>query len=202
MASLVPLSVVGEYRVAAQLAIGFTVAQHYTFLGLPWQMRQIGALRNPGLGHSTVIWRQRSLIGMALAALIVLSIGAKYILILFGWRFQSLVPVLQLLLLLRFSDLLWGPQHEILVSNGRALEDAHVNMAAIAVWLAAFSTVKLALAPIGAAIVAAGFASVFAQGARRWILTRAELRAGAGHAFGPALPIALVVLASIAAIGL
>ncbi|HLF59406.1 MAG TPA: oligosaccharide flippase family protein [Alphaproteobacteria bacterium] len=200
LSSVVPLATVGEYRVAAQLAIGYAVTQHYMFLGLPWQLRHIGTRRNPGPGHGAVVWRQRTLIALAFVALLVLTFGGGVILQLFGSRFGSMLSVLQLLLVLRFSELLWGPQHEILVSNGRVLQDAHVNIAAVGIWVAAFAMTGTVASPIAAAVVAAVCTSLFAQGARRWLLNRVGLRPGSGHAFGPALPVTLALAVAIAAL--
>ena len=186
----ITLTELGEYRVASQIAIGFIVVQHFVFLALPWQIREIGTPRNPGAGHAWVVWRQRGLLGMAFAALVVLWVAAEPVLLLFGERFADVAPVFRALLAIRFIDLLWGPQHEILVSNGRVLEDAQSNLVALAGWIVGFAVCQQFISPLAAAVAGNVVASLLGQGVRYRMIEAAGLRHGAGHAFGAALPAA------------
>ena len=196
----IPLATVGIYRVASQFPIGFTVAQHYMFLSLPWQLRHIGTLRKPGDGHAAVIWRQRQLLGMAFIALVPLFFGAELLLDLFGPQFGRFAPLLQGFLLLRFGELFWGPQHEILISNGYVLRDAHISIGSVAIWTVAFLIAYTATPPIHAAVIAAACASICVHALRHLTLAKAQLRTGAGHVLGPALPIGLTLVAAVVAL--
>ncbi|MGB8274590.1 MAG: oligosaccharide flippase family protein [Alphaproteobacteria bacterium] len=188
---LISLADLGEYRIAAQIAVGFIVVQHFVFLGLPWQLRQIGTPRDPGAGHAAVIWRQRTLLSMSLLALVVLLLAATPLLALFGQRFTDVAPVFRILLVVRFCELLWGPQHEVLVSNGHILEDARSNVIALAAWVATFAIAYLYATPVAAVVTGNVAASLTAHAMRYEMIERVGLRHGAGHGFGPLLPVLL-----------
>ncbi len=168
----VSLGQLGEYRVAAQFAIGFMVIQHFFFLGLPWQMRQAGTDEQRRLANAWVGARQRALVISSFLALFFFVAGADTLLWIFGERFVEATLILQLLLLARFAELLWGPQHEILISNGRIRADAEANIASIAAWLPAFGISYLVLAPELAAIVGVVVGSLVGQGHRFRCLRR------------------------------
>ncbi|MEQ8389074.1 MAG: hypothetical protein RIE22_10220 [Alphaproteobacteria bacterium] len=193
--SAVALGIVGEYRVAAQLAIGFIVIQHFIFLGLPWELRAIGQHGEKGAGFAQVMTRQRALIPLAAFGLVLGLLLAKPLLGWLGDGFVEVVPVLHLLLLVRFADLLWGPQHEVLVSNGRAIEDAHANMLSVPVWAGAFILFRLTSLPDICAIVGAtAVAAAGAQAIRLYFLHRAGLPSVFGHPLGAFLPLSLTAL--------
>ena len=186
----VNLSQVGEYRAAAQFAVGFMVVQHFVFLGLPWQMRRTTLAGQPGPGYAWVLNQQRLLLLLSAIAVITLWIMAEPILALLGSRFVAVVPLFQLFLLIRFVDLLWGPNHELLVSNGWTINDAHANMAALVSWGLAFGTAyTLNIPPLFSAVVATAMASLVAQIMRYQMIRHAGLIPIMGHPFGPALPL-------------
>jgi glycosyltransferase involved in cell wall biosynthesis/O-antigen/teichoic acid export membrane protein len=198
------LAQVGEYRAAAQFAVGFMVVQHFVFLGLPWQMRRATQAGRPGPGYAWVLYQQRLLLLLSAVAVIALWFLAEPILALLGPRFVAVAPLFQLFVLIRFVDLLWGPNHELLVSNGWTINDAHANMMALAAWGLAFGAANTAnVPPLISAVVATAIASLVAQIGRYQMLRRADLIPMMGHPFGPALPIicsCAVVLLAISSI--
>jgi O-antigen/teichoic acid export membrane protein len=181
---IVGLSLVGEYRTAAQFAIGFTVVQHFIFLGLPWQIHQ----RQDEAGLDRVRNRQRILLLLSLVALVVLSVMSEFILGLLGDRFIDMAPVFILFLSIRFAALLWGPQHEILISNGLALDEAYSYLTSFIVWIILFAGFYQLVSPLSAS-VAAGIGSAYAGQYHRWsIQKKHSLHAAFGHKFGPYAP--------------
>jgi O-antigen/teichoic acid export membrane protein len=182
---------IGEYRVAAQFAIGFMIIQHFVFLGLPWQMRsgRLGSDGAPGLAILLI-----ATVGGA-----ILFITATPLLSLLGDRFAIMTPVFQILLVTRFVSLLWGPQHEILISNGLAIKDAHANVTSIAAWGAAFTACRGTIDAVDAAVVATCFATLVLHLSRFWILRHHGLPQIYGHPLGAAGPtIGLLLVAGAA----
>ena len=175
LTALISLDQLGEYRVAAQFAVGFMVVQHFFFLGLPWQMRQTGSDEQRRQAHAWVGARQRILVILSFFSLLLFLAGAEFVLSLFGERFVETGLILQLLLLVRFGALLWGPQHEILISNGRIRADAEANLASIAAWLPAFGISLPIMAPELAAVVGVAVGSLVGQGYRYRCLRREGL---------------------------
>lgn len=172
---LISLGQLGEYRVGAQFAVGFMVVQHFVFLGLPWQLRQTGTEEQRRSAYAWVGARQRTLIILSFLALLLLVPGAEFLLSIFGERFVDATLILQLLLLARFVELLWGPQHEVLISNGRIRADAEANFASIAAWLPAFGMAVQVLPPEIAAVAAVAVGSLVGQGYRYRCLRREGL---------------------------
>ena len=188
---VVNLVQVGEYRAAAQFAVGFMVVQHFVFLGLPWQMRRTTQAGKPGPGYAWVLHQQRLLLLFSAIAVVALWLFAEPLLALLGPRFVSMAPLFQLFVLIRFVDLLWGPNHELLVSNGWTINDAHANVVSLAAWGMTFASFYTAgVPPLTAAVVATAVASLVAQVGRYAMLKRADLIPMMGHPFGPTLPIA------------
>ncbi len=186
----------GEYRTAAQFAIGFMVVQHFIFLGLPWQIHQTGDVK----GLKAIEDRQRLLLILSLVALIILGFGSELILSLLGPRFIDMAPVFVLFLAIRFSDLLWGPQHEILISNGRAVQDAVANLIGLVAWIGFFGLLWTLFDPVAAAVAAAALSATAARLYRNKVITQSRLFAVFGHPLGPALPITAAIAVSIAAV--
>jgi O-antigen/teichoic acid export membrane protein len=166
LSTVIPIVYIGNFRVAAQLAMGFVVVQHFLFLSLPWQLR---AARHGGADE--VASHHRLLLGLAALAFVALMLGAPWILGLFGERFRESAWVLQALLAIRFAGLLWGPQHELLVSNGYVMGDALTNLALVAVWVPVFLLAWSVADPLRAAIVATAVADAGVQ-LLRWRLLR------------------------------
>jgi len=197
LSALINIAEVGEYRVAAQIAVGFMVVQHFLFLGLPWQLRRIGRSHLPGPGQVRVLSQQRLLLVLAGVAAVVLVGGAEPILALFGPRFTTMADALRLLIVVRLAALLWGPLHEVLVSAGRAIDDAHANLIGLAAWLAGFWAAETALAPIAAAIIANACAVAAGQGARHLRLRARGLSPTLGHPGGVGVPMGLCLASAV-----
>lgn len=201
---IVTLGAVGEYRVAAQFAIGFAVVQHFVFLGLPWQMRQIGRTDTSATtaqsGHGDVIRRQRILLVSSVVALVTVWLLAEPFLGFIAPRFADSAWLLRLLLLVRFTELLWGPQHEVLISNGLPQRDAAANLTAIAAWIIVFFALQSIANPIAAAGAATAAASLTGQVTRYYTIRTARLTSVFGHALGPWLPTAMSVGTIVAAL--
>ncbi|HEX7007191.1 MAG TPA: hypothetical protein VF274_08630 [Alphaproteobacteria bacterium] len=186
---LIDFARVGDYRLATQITIGFMVVQHFAFLTLPWQFRlssRRAADDAPRLHVRNVHLR---LIGVSAVALAALLYFAPSLLGLFHERFVDMTPVLSILLCLRFTNLLWGPQHETMVSRGLATEDGHGNVINLAVYLATFGLL-LTVAPSLFAAVAAHIAAAFAAGFYRYrVLSEAGIEPVIGGGAIPALPV-------------
>lgn len=192
LANLVSIASVGEYRAAAQFAIGFMVVQHFVFLSLPWQMRRTSQAGERGPGYGWVLLQQRTLLLVAGIAFVLLWIFAEELLGLLGERFVAVADIFRIFVLIRFIDLLWGPNHEMLVSNGFTTRDAHANIVALGVWVVVFLGCRLIeIDPIVAAVTATALAALAGQAMRYIMLLNASLIPVMGHQFGPALPIVL-----------
>ncbi|MGE4219983.1 MAG: glycosyltransferase [Alphaproteobacteria bacterium] len=186
---LLSLDDLGHYRAATQFAIGFMVVQHFVFLTLPWQMRRAGPGAVAVEALRRVQTRQRLLLALSALAAAILMLAADPIMRLLGPHFVDAAPIFQLYVLLRAVGLMWGPNHELLVSNGRAGWDAHANLVGVAAWLLAFAAAYLAGAnPVAAAIAASATGAIAAQGMRYRLVGRAGLIPVTGHPFGWTLP--------------
>ena len=192
LANIVSIVSVGEYRAAAQFAIGFMVVQHFVFLSLPWQLRRASEAGEQGPGHVWVASQQRTLLLVAGSAFILLWILAESLLSLLGQRFVAVADIFRIFALIRFVDLLWGPNHEMLVSNGYTVQDAHANIVALLVWLLTFALERsLEIDYIAAAVVATALASLAAQITRYRVIRSAGLIPVMGHGLGPCRPVVM-----------
>ena len=192
LAHLVSIASVGEYRAAAQFAIGFMVVQHFVFLSLPWQMRRTTQGSEHGPGFAWVNLQQRSLLAVAGTAFVILWIFAEALLGLLGERFLVVTDIFRIFVLIRFIDLLWGPNHEMLVSNGFTVRDAHANVISLLIWVVAFVVIQEAIGnSMNAAVSATAIASLAGQASRYWMIRKVGLVPITGHRLGAALPIVL-----------
>lgn len=199
LTTILSMTLIGEYRVAAQFAIGFMVIQHFVFLGLPWQMRRSHKQSLASSGLVIVVKRQRILLLLAALGGIAIAAAAHPLLELLGDRFVGMVPVFRLLLLTRFVSLLWGPQHEVLVSNGLPTKDAHANVLSLAVWVAAFMGMMTMADPLKSAIVANILSAVALHTYRMRILRLNGLPEIYGHGIGASAPIVASAVALVLA---
>ena len=137
-------------------------------------------------------------------AVVALWLLAEPILALLGSRFVSVAPLFQLFVLIRFVDLLWGPNHELLVSNGWTINDAHANVIALAAWGLTFASLNaVGMLPLTSAVITTAVGSLVAQFGRYAMLRRTGLIPMMGHPFGPMLPIvgsAAIVLLAVSTI--
>lgn len=187
---------VGEYRAAAHFAVGFMVVQHFVFLGLPWQVRQLKTLE----GAQSVQKRQRLLLGLSGIALLSLAVLSEWILLLLGERFVTVAPIFILFLCLRFSEITWGPQHEILISNGLTAQDIKAGLIGTGVWILAFSATYPFVDAIPAAVSAAAVASFAGQLTRRIALSKAGVGPVYGHPLKAWAPFAITMCIAIYAV--
>ncbi|MBI3453119.1 MAG: oligosaccharide flippase family protein [Rhodospirillales bacterium] len=192
LAYFVPLSYIGGYRIAAQFTIGFIVIQHFLFLGLPWQLRHVGAGSTAGAGRPAVLQRQIMLIGLSVFGLACVWIGGGLLLGLIDPRFAALALVFKLLATVRFADLLWGPQHETLVSRGFVMADAQANLGALIGFGIVFAAL-IAVSPPAAAVAGSAAAALVVQTLRNRMLLKNDIMPVVGHPFGPYLPVPIYV---------
>lgn len=203
LSRICPISMVGKYRFSTHIANGFLVVQHFVFLALPWHLRQPKvALTEVSLtqkeGIQTVYLRQKMLLLTALPALIVLMLSSKYLLGFLGYEFESVAPLFCIFLVFRFSELLWGPQHEILISNNLVKQNTYayifaIGMGALSFWV---GYELLTLEVIKCAILATGLSSITAQWAQFYILKRHyQTLAIPNIKWIPYLPILITLLA-------
>lgn len=200
LAHIVSIASVGEYRAAAQFAIGFMVVQHFVFLSLPWQLRRTTQSGQPGQGYHWVNLQQKTLLGVAFLALILLWVFAEALLGLLGDRFELVASIFRFFVVIRFIELLWGPNHEMLVSQGHTIRDAHANMVILFGWIAAFMLARaMAMEAIPAAVIATIGASCLGQAVRYRMLRQIGLLPVMGHRLGPALPLTLSAVLAVGA---
>jgi len=186
LSRIVPIAEVGVYRTAAQVSLGFVVVQHFMFLSLPWQLRASG--RD---GLRDVLDRQRLLLALSTLAFAALFLLAPEVMRLFGERFVPAVWLFRALLAVRFAGLFWGPQHELLVSNGRIVADAFANIAILAVWPTVFLPLWLVLDPLPAAVIATALAEAAVPAVRLVLLRRFGIPVARGHRLGAVPPLAV-----------
>ncbi len=152
----VGLAELGEYRVAAQFAIGFIVVQHFVFLSLPYQLRDIGTPKERSASRQRLRDSQSMLIAISAAAFLFVIISAEWLLALLGTRFVDAAFIVKAMFMIRFLELLWGPQHEVLISNGLVRFEVLASITGIIVWLIAFASVYRQFDPVTAGIIATG----------------------------------------------
>jgi len=166
LAKYLPIDLVGKYRLGAQLANAFIVIQHFVFLALPWHLRATSSANEDHQGAKMVHARQIMLLLTALPALLILLFFAKPLLGLLGSGYQVIAIPICAFLLIRFSELLWGPQHEILISNNKIFADTVANLVGLGVGIIAFICAIQFLDPITSGVITAGLSSVVAQSIR------------------------------------
>lgn len=171
----VGLADLGEYRIAAQFAIGFIVVQHFVFLSLPYQLRDVGTPSERSTSRRRLRDSQTMLIAISAAAFIFVLIAAEWLLALLGTRFVDSAFIVKAMFMIRFLELLWGPQHEVLVSNGLVRFEVAASATGIAVWLLTFALIYKQTGPITAGIIATGFGVHTGHMVRAAALTRKKI---------------------------
>lgn len=188
LAAVAPIALVGQYRLAAQVAVGFWIVQHFAFLGLPWQMRQ----RGDGAAFSQLAQRQRLLAAMTVLALLLAFPLLPLLLPFLGTMYASATKLFFLLLAIRATDLLWGPQHEMMVSNRLTRQDLMANIAAALSWLILFGILMWLKADhLSSALTASITAATFGHLLRLRALVQAGIEIPYGQPFGWRLPLLL-----------
>lgn len=196
LAAFAPLAMVGQYRLAAQLAVGFWIVQHFAFLGLPWQMRQRG---NPA-ADLAVAQRQRLLVALTFLAIAASWPVLGFLLPFIGPDYSGAAALFFILLAIRATDLLWGPQHELMVSNRMTREDLLSSTAAILTWVAVFLPLTYLRADhLRDALTSTLAAATLGHLVRWHLLRRGGVMVPYGQPLGVVLPLlaALTILAAI-----
>lgn len=192
LSSFLSIATVGQYRLAAQLANGFIVVQHFAFLALPWHFHQNQTV---GADGREIRVRQGLLLLTALPALLVLIWGAEFFLSFLGQDLSGMVAVFSALMILRFSDLLWGPQHQTLVANNLVFSDVVANACGLVAWGVGFFVGQLFLDMISAAVYAGIAASLVVQSVRYFMIKKNNLTYH--NVFGLWAPILVAGLAGL-----
>lgn len=154
----VGLAELGEYRIAAQFAIGFIVVQHFIFLSLPYQLRDIGTPVERSASWQRLRDSQTMLMTISAAAFLFVLISAEWLLALLGERFVDAAFIVKAMFMIRFLELLWGPQHEVLISNGLVRFEVAASITGIVVWLITFASIYRQFDPVTSGIIATGLA--------------------------------------------
>jgi hypothetical protein len=176
LARIESMVLVGQYRFVTHFAYAFNMIQHYVFLAFPWQLRKANANSAYFKEAQGIKSRQLLLIISAFPALVLLIFIAKPLLTVLGPEFQLMALPLSFCLIIRFNELLWGPQHEILISNKKVFWDTLANVIAILiggfVFLTSFHYWENGMA---SGLFSLGFNSIAGQMTRRFILKKYDL---------------------------
>jgi O-antigen/teichoic acid export membrane protein len=170
LARYLPIEMVGKYRLGSQLSNAFIVVQHFVFLTLPWHLRAVASVSPEHQGARMVKIRQMMLLLTALPALVFLLLFIKPLLGILGTGYQIMAAPVCAFLLIRFSELLWGPQHEILISNNRNFSDTLANLCGLLMGIISFMSALFYFDAIISGVISAGLSSVTAQCVRFYIL--------------------------------
>ncbi|MES2607164.1 MAG: hypothetical protein V4544_00290 [Pseudomonadota bacterium] len=167
-----PLDLVGKFRLGTQVANGFMILQHYLCLAMPWQ------LFNPKNKETLPIIKQNHmfLLGLTLLSMIIMFLLNPFLPLVLGSFTETLRVPLFIILLVRFLELLWGPQHELLISNGKIIEDTLAGITGLVAFVLSFLICHLLSITILYSITVGLCLSAHAsQIVRRYILTKANL---------------------------
>ena len=170
LTSFMPIALIGYYRLCSQFAGGFNVVQHFSYLALPWHFHRISDGQSGKKGSMEIKLQYKVLVGCSLAALILLAGGSGLILDFFLAQASELQIPFILFLIIRFSEVLWGPMHEKLISNGKITDEMLANVGGIFSWLFVFFISINFLTPIYAAVWAVAASSLAGQCVRYVIL--------------------------------
>ncbi len=166
----------GQYRFITHFAYAFNMIQHYVFLAFPWQLRKASPNNLYCKGTQAIKLRQLLLVLSAFPALILLIFIAKPLLVILGKTFQDMALPLCFCLIIRFSELLWGPQHEILISNKKVFWDTCANLIALVVGGSVFFiSLYYSHNSVLSALFSLGFSSIAGQWVRYVILKKYRL---------------------------
>lgn len=128
------IDLVGKFRLGTQVANGFMILQHYLCLSMPWQ------LFNPKNKKTVSLIKQSHLflLSLTLISVIAIILLNPFLPLVLGTFTETLRIPLFIILLVRFLELLWGPQHELLISNGKIEEDTTASLIGLVAFIASF----------------------------------------------------------------
>ena len=167
-----PIDLVGKFRLGTQVANGFMILQHYLCLSMPWQ------LFNPKNKKTVSLIKQNHmfLLALTLLSVIVIILLNPLLPLVLGTFTDTLRIPLFIILLVRFLELLWGPQHELLISNGKIKEDTIASISGFITFIIGFFTCYFFNISILYSITAGLCLSAHvSQIARRYILKKENL---------------------------
>lgn len=128
------IDLVGKFRLGTQVANGFMILQHYLCLSMPWQ------LFNPKNKKTISLIKQSHmfLLSLTLISVIAIILLNPFLHLVLGTFTETLRIPLFIILLVRFLELLWGPQHELLISNGKITQDTVASLIGLAAFVISF----------------------------------------------------------------
>lgn len=195
-----PLSFLGYYRIGAQIASGFTIVQHFTFLTLPWQLNAKNHEGSAGQNLNFIRQRQMVLLSSSTLACALIMGCAKPIV---GFIYNetmmqhTLTTAFQVIVLLRYAEIVWGPSYALMISNNLTLRDNAIIMSGAFLWLCVFfaSLSMMPSATVAAVFNAISLASLYMCWARYRVLQQQKL----AHMtqMGLAIPASIHIIACI-----
>lgn len=174
LAFVLPMAVVGQYRLCSAIATGFIVVQHFAYLSLPWQMQQSSAYLSEHQSTKEVRNRQQLLALSGSLALLTLFVMMNFLgeMLHMTSQINLYRDMLLPLAMFRYCEILWGPQHEILITNNKINQEITIHGAMLLFGVTLFGLFFLFMTGLQAAILSLGGASLVAQLLRRWVLRR------------------------------
>jgi len=166
------IDLVGKFRLGTQVANGFMILQHYLCLSMPWQ------LFNPKNKKTLSLIKQNHLFLLILTSLsvVVIFLLQPFLPLVLGAYTETLRIPLFIILLVRFLELLWGPQHELLISNGKITEDTLAGITGfISFIIAFFASRQLDISILYSITIGLCLSAHISQIARRYVLKKENL---------------------------
>ncbi|MES2252373.1 MAG: hypothetical protein V4482_01645 [Pseudomonadota bacterium] len=166
------IDLVGKFRLGTQVANGFMILQHYLCLSMPWQ------LFNPKNKQTLSLIKQNHLflLILTLLSVVVIFLLQPFLPLVLGTYTETLRIPLFIILLVRFLELLWGPQHELLISNGKITEDTLAGISGfISFIIAFFASYQLDISILYSITIGLCLSAHISQIARRYVLKKENL---------------------------
>jgi O-antigen/teichoic acid export membrane protein len=196
LSTYLPMSTLGRYRLVSHCSNALIVVQHFVFLTLPWQLRKPSIESEHSKKSVRLIQaKQLMLLFSTLPVFLGIVVFSKPLLSLLGESYISMAIPLVIFIVIRYCELLWGPQHEVLISNGKSFFDTGANVCAIVFALFIFFIARCFLDTITSAILMAGLSSFVGQLVRYIIIKRQKLDVHLGNF--QSLPWAAMVLSGV-----
>ncbi|MEN8236700.1 MAG: hypothetical protein ABFQ95_04060 [Pseudomonadota bacterium] len=172
LAFILPVSVVGQYRLCSAIANGFIVVQHFAYLALPWQMQQSSAYLSDQQSTREVNNRQHllALSGLLVIATLFFVMNFMSEMLHINSKMSIYRYMLLPLAMFRYCDVLWGPQHEILITNNKIHQEILIHGVMLVSGIILFGLCSLFATNLQAAMLSLGGANLIAQILKRWAL--------------------------------
>lgn len=199
----VPMAFLGYYRIFAQMGAGFLIVQHFTFLTLPWQLSARNQHSSSGSNLAFIRQRQQILLASSTIACVGILATSPWLVSLIydgAQMHASLLLAFQIIVLIRYAEIVWGPMYTLMISNNLTKLDNAIVLQTAALWLVVFFllnnlSVAMADATLRAVLVALSTASLFMS----WQRYRALAHHKLVHMtqMGLAIPASIHIIASI-----